>query len=150
MTDTDPIAVRARIVGYLQWICPSCTYLHGSERLDWRSGRVKCRRCERTYLVGLAFLHGGAELPPFNARWMPKQPRITVNTHQQLPGDGRPAIARVVGDSRVRSAGRVVGMGEIHSTTNGSPNRSATCPPRSLTTTLTINRPPSESGTRQS
>jgi ssDNA-binding Zn-finger/Zn-ribbon topoisomerase 1 len=47
-----------RSVGNIQWMCPQCGYMNGSEKAPWRKARLQCGRyeCRATYRVGIAIV----------------------------------------------------------------------------------------------
>ncbi len=93
--ELPPIQVYARPVGYLQWICPHCHEIFGARQIPWRQARITCTGCNRSYRLGIGFLHDiTTTLSPFNARiadWCGP----AVNTYQTLRGTS--AIARMRG-----------------------------------------------------
>jgi hypothetical protein len=95
-----PVQIFARITGSLQWLCPNCYELYKKRQVNYRTTKLKCERCERTYRLGLLFqaeLEVG-RIPPFNAlsARQPYSPRVH-NGLEQLPPGAQPHMARLVG-----------------------------------------------------
>jgi len=89
--------IHARPLGWVQWVCPNCLCLHGSERVSWRNGRLMCSYCQRTFIFGVRFSSTGMGLPPFHSgsplAWDRKWEVNSVDD----PRPFTPAIARIKG-----------------------------------------------------
>lgn len=96
--NTRQVEIIARITGSFEALCPNCGKMKAWVRVPMRHPRWRCCGCQRSYLIGLAFVREHPDKPPpFHALWLPDARATEVVNYLRVPPGGRPAIARVTG-----------------------------------------------------
>lgn len=90
-----PIQIMARPLGHIEWLCPDCGAMSGSEQIAWRRARVACRHCKHKFRIGLNFSTSPFDMPPYNARYMQEWDGGSVNRLGLR--HGKPSVGRLIG-----------------------------------------------------
>lgn len=91
----ETVQVHARALGELQWICPKCGCM-GIGKPSWKTGRVRCKACDKSFMVGVMLWKESRLLPPFNGV-LAEFPGMKVVNRQETPPKGQILLARFAG-----------------------------------------------------
>lgn len=93
-----PTQVMCRLMGSIQWICPVCSNLNGTQKVKWRQAHAECgkQKCGRKFRIGACFSSTvGGVLPPYNAVFGGEYFYIT--NRLEFAPDGPAMVGRILG-----------------------------------------------------